>query len=93
MKIADINKLAIPVLRKHHVKKAGIFGSAAEGKMKKGSDIDILVELGKELSLLGVIDIELELGKALRRKVDLVEYSAIDPLLRRRILSQEVRII
>lgn len=93
MKIDDIKKKILPVLRRHDIKKAGIFGSVAEGNMKKNSDVDILVEIKRDLSLLGFIGLEMELEKALKRKVDLVEYCAIHPLLRRQILRQEVRVI
>jgi predicted nucleotidyltransferase len=40
-----------------------------------------------------VIGIQQELEDALGRKVDLVEYAAIKPLLKERILAQEVRIL
>ena len=56
-------------------------------------DIDILVELGRHLSLLDVVGIQQELEDALGRNVDLVEYAAIKPLLKECILAQEVRIL
>jgi predicted nucleotidyltransferase len=73
--------------------RAGIFGSLVRGRLRRGSDIDIPVELGRDLSLLDVIGMEQDLEDALERRVDLVEYGAIKPLLRERILSQEVRIL
>ena len=45
------------------------------------------------LSLLDVVGIELELESALGRHVDLVEYAAIKPLVRERILADELRIL
>lgn len=93
MKIEDIKKKALPVLKRHHASKAGIFGSAAQGRMRKGSDVDILVEIKKRISLLDIIGIEQELEAAIGKKVDLVEYSAINPMLRKRILGEEVRIL
>ena len=45
-KILDkIKSRAVPILKKHGVLKAGIFGSYATGKTKKNSDVDILVEI------------------------------------------------
>jgi hypothetical protein len=61
--------------------------------LRRRSDIDILVELNRNLSLLDVIGIQQELEDALGRKVDLVEYAAIKPLLKEQILAQEVRIL
>jgi predicted nucleotidyltransferase len=94
MNISQIRRKILPVLRKHKVKKAGIFGSAARGEMKKKSDVDILVEIpDKHVSLLDFIGIQDELKSALGRKVDLVEYCTIHPLAKKRILGEEVRIL
>lgn len=93
MKIEEIKKKALPVLKRHHARKAGIFGSAAHGRMRKGSDVDILVEIKEKISLIDIVGIEQELEAAIGKKVDLVEYAAINPLLRKRILGEEVRIL
>ena len=77
---------------KHKVTKAGIFGSYAKLQAKRGSDVDILVELGTEISLLDFVGIKLEIEKILNRKVDLVEYQAIKPALKQKILQEEIRI-
>ena len=81
------------VLRKHHVKRAGIFGSYARGEQNKRSDVDILVETPKGISLYDFIGIKLELEDSLKKRVDLVQYTAIKPLLRERILADEVRLL
>lgn len=65
----------------------------ANGTFNDESDIDILVELDDELSLLDFVRIELDLEDSLRKKVDLVEYKSIKPRLRNRILSEEVRVL
>ena len=92
MKIEEIKELVTPILRKHQVKRAGIFGSVATSYMSKNSDIDILVQLGNEVSLLEFVRIKYELEDSLGKKVDLVEYQAIKPRLKERILSEEIRI-
>lgn len=63
------------------------------GKMKADSDIDILVEIGKDISLLDFVGLKLELEEALKNKVDLVEYKTIKPLLKERILKEQVMIL
>lgn len=88
----NIKECIIRILKKHHIKRAGIFGSYAKGTYLEGSDIDILVELGTKMSLLKFVGIQLELEDSLNKKVDLAEYKAIKPRLRKRILSEEVRI-
>ena len=91
--IMNLKKKIIPILKRNNVVKAGIFGSFARGEAKKSSDIDILIEVkAKKFSLLDLIKLEMELEKKLKRKVDLLTYKSIHPLLKNRILSEEVRI-
>ncbi len=91
--IAKIRNLAAPVLKKFRVVKAGVFGSAASGKMKQGSDIDLLVKLSGSSDLFDFVELKLELEKTLGKKVDLVEYSAIKPALKNAILGSEVKLL
>ncbi len=98
MKIKDkqlqrIAKIAIPILKKNGVVKAGIFGSYARGEAKKRSDVDFLVKIKGRKSLLDVVGIQLDLQQKLHRKVDLVEYQEIHPLLKKQILSEEIKIL
>lgn len=92
MKIEEIKDKIVPVLVRHQIKRAGIFGSVAKGKATSKSDIDILVELGNKISLLEFVGIKYELEDLLGRKVDLVEYQAVKPRLKNRIMSEEIRI-
>ena len=87
--IEEIKQKVVPILKRHGVTKAGIFGSLIRGEAEKKSDLDILVEISKsDVSLLDFIGLKIELEEALGKKVDLVEYTAIKPLLRERILRQ-----
>jgi len=90
-KINKIKKPIVDILKKHKIKKAGIFGSYTRGEEKKNSDVDILVDFNG--SLLTLVGIEMELEKTLRKKVDLLTYGGIHPLLKKIILDEEVRII
>ena len=82
----------IRILKKNKIKRAGIFGSYARGEQKENSDIDILVEPSKGMGFK-FAGLEIQLAKALNRKVDLVSYNGISPYLKDRILSQEIKII
>lgn len=93
LSIAEIKQRTLPILERYHAERAGIFGSVVHGEMTEDSDIDILVEIADDLSLLDVVRINRELEEALGRKVDLVEYEAIKPVIRERILNEEVRIL
>jgi len=93
---ADINKIKqkiIPILKKHNVTRAGIFGSYARGEAKKGSDVDILVEIKEDISLLDFIGIKHSIEDALGKKVDLVEYHTIKPRIKERVMREEVAIL
>ncbi len=90
MNVSEIKKQIVPILRKYGVKRASIFGSAVRGEMKESSDIDILVEIEKDISLLDFVALKLELEETLGRKVDLVELDTIKPRLRERILKEQV---
>ncbi len=70
-----------------------MFGSLARGEEAESSDIDVLVELPPNLSLLDFVGIKLELEEVLGKNVDLVEYEAIKPRIRQRIISEEVPIL
>ncbi len=91
-KINQIKKPIVDVLKKHRIRKAGIFGSYARGEEKKNSDIDILIKPPKNIGF-GFVGIQFELEDKLKKKVDLLSYGAIHPLLKKIILREEVRII
>ena len=90
--IDKIKNRSLPVLKKHGVLKAGIFGSYARGEQKKSSDIDILIEPPKGMGL-EFFGLNLELEEKLGKKVDLITYKYINPLLKKSILENEVRIL
>jgi len=91
--IEQVKDVVVPILLQHGAMRAGLFGSLVHGKLGPRSDIDILVELPRNLSLLDVIGIQQELEDGLGRKVDLLQYDAIKPLLREPILRDEVPIL
>ncbi len=92
--IERIKPKIIKILKNNNVKRAGIFGSYSRGEQKENSDIDIAVNIeDKNMSLLGFIGLKLKLEDVLGKKVDLVEYIALKPLIKNRILNEEVRII
>lgn len=92
-KIEEIREEILPVLKRYGVKKAGIFGSVVRGEENKESDIDILVEIDRRMSLFEFAGLKIDLEEILGRKVDLGEYSAIKPIIKEQILSEEVSIL
>jgi predicted nucleotidyltransferase len=91
MSIQEIKNKIRPILKRHDVKKAAIFGSYARGDQNKKSDVDILVEYkNDDKSLFDIMDLQADLEKALSKKVDLGEFSAIRPRIKEKILSEQV---
>ncbi len=91
--VDEIKRRARPILGRHGARRAGLFGSAARGQMRRRSDVDILVELDRTVGLFDFVGIKIELEDALGRRVDLVEYDAIKPAIRERVLADEVPIL
>lgn len=59
--------------QRHHIRRLSLFGSQLKGTATTQSDIDLLVEFAPEHSpgLLGIAQMEIDLGELLGRKVDL----------------------
>lgn len=81
------------VLKKHKIEKAGIFGSYVRGEQKKNSDIDLLIMPPKGMSLINFAGVRLELEDKLGKKIDLLSYRGIHPLIKKKILGEEIRIL
>jgi predicted nucleotidyltransferase len=87
--IEQIKQSIIPILHRYGVSKAALFGSIVKNWMQPGSDIDILVQIDSDISLLDFVGLKIEIEEALNRSVDLVEYDTIKPLLRESILKEQ----
>ncbi|OPX80541.1 MAG: Nucleotidyltransferase domain protein [Methanosaeta sp. PtaB.Bin039] len=83
----------IDILRKNGVKRAALFGSIVRGEMTDESDVDLLVEFENRASLLDLSGLKIELEDALNRRVDVLTYRSLHPLLKDRILAEQVRIL
>ncbi len=88
-----IKKKLVPLLKRKEIKKAGIFGSYARGEERKNSDIDILIEPSNKTKGFEFFDLQDEISKKLKKKVDIITYNGINHLIKERILNQEVKII
>ena len=92
--ILSITKKVLPILKKHAVKRASIFGSFATGSATQRSDVDLLIEYkGKSKSLFDLVSLKLDLEATLGRKVDLITFQSIYSGLRERILKEQVVIL
>ena len=93
MSKAEINNIIINYLNQYQPKMIGVFGSYARNEQTKKSDIDILVDLEKRISLLDLVGIEIELSKKLGMKVDLVTKGALKNKKLISYINQDLKII
>lgn len=89
MTTQTIKKKILPILKRQGVTKAALFGSIVRGETRKRSDVDILVNLKKGKTLLDLVGLQLELEEKLGRKVDVLTYNSIHPLLKDIILNEQ----
>ena len=81
----------LPLLRRDFfVDKMGIFGSFIHGDQTEKSDVDVLVDLSKPISMFRFLDLEEKLSQILGRKVDLVTTKALKPIIKDQILQETV---
>ena len=73
---------------KHGATNIRIFGSVARGEERLDSDIDILVDLDKDRSLLDLSGLSLDLQQLLGCKVDVLTEKSIHWYIRDRILKE-----
>ena len=89
MDIPTIVATAKPILKKHGIKRAALFGSIVRGRASAKSDIDMLIEAPPSMSLFDMAGLSVDLEEALRHPVDLVEYDALRPMIKGAILKHE----
>ncbi len=67
-----------------------IFGSLARGETRPDSDVDILITLDPDRSLLDLIALKQDLEDLLGCKVDVVTEAAVSPYIRPQVLRDAV---
>lgn len=67
-----------------------MFGSYARNEERNDSDIDLLLEMPKDSSLLDLVALKSDLEDTLGTKIDIVTYNSIKPALRDRIIHEAV---
>ena len=91
--LEEVKTLAIPILKAHKIKKAAVFGSFARGDFDNKSDVDILIEPPEGFSLFDLAGLHLNLEDTLGRKVDVMIYDSINPLIKDKVMKEKKDII
>lgn len=78
------------VAAKHGARNVRIFGSVARGDSRPDSDVDFLVTIDKDRSLLDHAALLVELEQLLGCKVDIAAEDSLRPRLKERVLKEAV---
>ena len=65
-----------------------VFGSVARGEDRVDSDVDLLVDMDPDRSLLDIVRLGQHLEELLDRRVDVLTGASLHPALRDRILAE-----
>jgi len=85
-----ISRLKSELMKQYGVKRIELFGSYVRGEQREDSDLDVLVEFDRPVSLLDVVGLEQFLSDILQTKVDVVLRRSVRPELKEIILKEAV---
>ena len=88
--VESIREVVSPIAREYGVKRVYLFGSYAKGLATEKSDVDLLIEKGKPMSLLKLSGMRQQCQDALKTSVDLLTSTGIEDDFRNRIAGTEV---
>ncbi len=88
--IATIRNVITPIAKSYGIKRIYLFGSYAKGEATEESDIDLLIEKGKPMSLLKLSGMRQQVQEALNLSVDLVTTVGIEDTFKKEIQGTEI---
>src|SRR6266508_3663202 len=81
MDLQDKRQDILRIAASHGARNIRLFGSAARGEDRPGSDVDLLVEMESDRSLLDLVALGQDLEELLQRKVDVLTDSSVHPAI------------
>ena len=88
--ILDRREEILRAAERHGARNVRIFGSVARGEARPDSDVDFLVDLDPDRSLLDLGGLLMELQDILGRQVDVVTEAGMRQRIRKRALAEAV---
>lgn len=73
---------------RHGASNVRVFGSLARGEGSESSDLDLLVTLEEQRSLLDLVGLKQDIEDLLHRPVDVLTEPALSPYVRDRVLAE-----
>ena len=89
----DQNSKIFNYLKGYQPEWVGVFGSWARGENRPDSDLDILIKLGKPVSLLTFVRMQRELSELLNVTVDLVSEGGLKNERMRQYVFRDLKLI
>ncbi|MGH7203414.1 MAG: nucleotidyltransferase family protein [Candidatus Levyibacteriota bacterium] len=77
------------MLKQAKIKKAALFGSYVSATNTDENDIDILVELPETATLFELGGLKVNLEENLKKKVDIITYKSISPIIKDSVLNNQ----
>ncbi len=90
--IQNKREIIIKIAAQHGAYNVRLFGSVARGEETENSDIDLLVDLGDNLSPWFPSGLIRELESILARKVDLATENSLKPRIKEKILNDVIKL-
>lgn len=87
------NQQILNYLRSYQPEWVGVFGSWARGENRPDSDLDILIKLGRPVSLLTFVRMQRELSELLNVTVDLVSDGGLKNERMRQYVFRDLKLI
>ena len=75
---SDLREIVLPLLRKHGLKTALLFGSYARDEATADSDIDLLIERGNSARPLSVYALGEDVREATGKRVDVFDLTELN---------------
>ena len=70
--IDEIKKVVAEIAPKYNLKKVTLFGSRANGNFRDDSDVDLIIDFTKSLSLLDISSLKIDLEEIFGLIVDVI---------------------
>lgn len=87
MDLQDKRHEILRIAASHGAHNVRLFGSAARGEDRPGSDLDLLVDMESGRSLLDLVALGQDLEELLHRRVDVLTNGSVHPAIRPHILA------
>lgn len=88
MNIEERREEILRIAARYGARNVRVFGSVARGEDRSDSDLDLLVEMENDRTLLDLVGLEQDLEELLARNVDVLTDDSIHPALRQRIIAE-----